>query len=425
VKQLSGIDFGIKNFGFLIIAVLSLMTLVVSLSPYSISVDGFSYLKSSEVLFTPELSTYYTWLREPGYPLFLRLLENLGGLLLVVLIQGIFVAFGVLATIYATYRLLAMRKISWRTFLASFLAVALVVGYASTILQQALFIALFGLLLLVISRIVIKRHFDWPTGILIFILLIVSTSTAVFMGLAFGMTLFVTLIIAKVFELKLLVSYALLSAIAFAAVMIPWSQIKAANAPAGAYDAVSMAAFNTQNTLSSFNFDKEFHEAFQTQAALLNLGGEFPPISGLGIANENRIFGTPSYSPDNACGRFLTGVDPDWLWGKIETTYRDRCVPQTTLAMISSVNSASKFFFPLTGLALLVTFVLSLSYRPHLRPIVIPAFLITLPYLVMDGSISRYGVLTVPLGAILLVELLKPRLLLGDYKHEEIDTPKV
>jgi hypothetical protein len=44
VKQLSGIDFGIKNFGFLIIAVLSLVTLVVSLSPYSISVDGFSYL---------------------------------------------------------------------------------------------------------------------------------------------------------------------------------------------------------------------------------------------------------------------------------------------------------------------------------------------------------------------------------------------
>ena len=245
------------------------------------------------------------------------------------------------------------------------------------------------------------------------------------MGLAFGMTLFVTIAISRVFDPKLLVSYSLLGAVAFASVMVPWSQIKAANAPLGSYDAVSMAAFNTENTLSNFNLDKEFHEAFQTQAALLNLGGEFPPISGLGIANENRIFGTPDFSPDNACGRFLTGVDPDWLWGKIETTYRDRCVPQTTLSIISSVNSVSKFFFPLTGLALLVTFILSLGYRPHLRPIVLPAFLITLPYLVMDGSISRYGVLTVPLGALLLVELLKPKVLLKDPTNELVKSTTV
>jgi hypothetical protein len=413
-KMLSMLDLGISNFRYVMAFTTIIVVTTGLLSPFTISVDGFSYLKSSEVLFGPDFVTYYTWLREPGYPLFLRLVEDTGGLFLVVMIQGLFVAFGVLATIYATYRLLEIRQVSWRTFLASALAVALVVGYASTILQQAVFIALFGWLLLVISRIVVKRQFDKATGALIFVLLLSATATAVFMGLAFGMTLFVTILISRVFGPKLLVSYSLIGAIAFASVMVPWSQIKSANAPVGSYDAVSMAAFNTENTLSNFNLDKEFHEAFQTQAALLNLGGEFPPISGLGIANENRIFGTPDYSPENACGRFLTGVDPDWLWGKIETTYRDRCVPQTTLSIISSVNSISKFFFPLTGLALLVTFILSLGYRPHLRPIVLPAFLITLPYLVMDGSISRYGVLTVPLGAILLVELLKPKVLLKD-----------
>jgi hypothetical protein len=64
--------------------------------------------------------------------------------------------------------------------------------------------------------------------------------------------------------------------------------------------------------------------------------------------------------------------------------------------------------------ALLVTLVLSISFRSHLRPIILPAFLITLPYIVMDASISRYGVLIVPLGAILLVELLAPKDLLGE-----------
>jgi hypothetical protein len=260
----------------------------------------------------------------------------------------------------------------------------------------------------------VRRRFDWLTAALVFTLLLLSTVTAVFIGLAFGMALFVTLLLTGVLNPRLIVSYSVLSALAFLLVMIPWSQIKSEQAPVGSFDAVSMAAFNTESTISNFNFDKEFHEAFQTQAALWNLGGEFPPISGLGIANENRIFGTPAYTVDNACGRFLVGVDPDWLWGKIETTYRDRCVPLSTLEVISQINGVAKFFYPFVGLALLVTSILSLGFRPHLRPIIFPAFLITLPYIVMDGSISRYGALIVPLGAVLLVELFTPKVILRD-----------
>jgi hypothetical protein len=43
----------------------------------------------------------------------------------------------------------------------------------------------------------------------------------------------------------------------------------------------------------------------------------------------------------------------------------------------------------------------------------------------MDGSISRYGVLTVPLGAILLVELLKPKELLKDPTNELVKSTTV
>jgi hypothetical protein len=37
----------------------------------------------------------------------------------------------------------------------------------------------------------------------------------------------------------------------------------------------------------------------------------------------------------------------------------------------------------------------------------------------MDASISRYGVLLVPMGAILLVELLAPKALLRDMSSEK------
>ena len=413
-KFFSNMDFGISNFRFVVMATVFLTSSSVFFSPYTISVDGFSYLKSSEVLFSNDFAAFYTWVREPGYPLFLRFFEDIGGLFLVFFIQGLFVAFGILATVLAVYRILKIDSVSWKTFVSAGIAIVLVAGYASTILQQATLVALFGLLMVIISRIVTKKEIDWFTGVLVFVLLLLSTLTAVFIGLAFGLALFATLVFSRVFNIKLLVSYSALSILAFALVMVPWSQIKFSEAPDGAADALSMGASSAGSLLGNFSAEKEIYEALLTQAALLNLGGEFPPLSGLGVANENRIFGAPTYSPDHACGRFLTHVPPDALWGKIETTYTERCVPFRTLDLISFANRVAQFFYPLTGVALLVTLVLSISFRSHLRPIILPAFLITLPYIVMDASISRYGALIVPLGAILLVELLAPKDLLRE-----------
>lgn len=410
-KLAKGFDLGIQGFGYVVFFTIFLALSSVAFSPYTIAVDGFSYLKSSEVLFTPDFAAFYTWVREPGYPLFVWMLENLGGLFLVFLTQALIVAFGILATIFACYRLLKIEAVDWRTFASAGLALILVAGYSSTLLQQAILIGLFGLLLLVISRVVIQRDFNSVTGALIFVLLLLATLTAVFIGLAFGLALFATLVFSGVWKLKMLASYSALSIVAFSLVMVPWSQIKANQAPADAFDAIEMAAFNTEATLTNFNPEKEFYEAFSTQAAILNLGGEFPPISGLGIANENRIFGAPIYSAEQACGRFLTGMDPDSLWGKIETSYRDRCVPLQTLNLISFVNRWAQFFYPLVGLALLVTLAISMRPKSKFGPLVFPAFLVTLPYVVMDASISRYGALIIPLGAVLLMEFTSSRLL--------------
>jgi hypothetical protein len=405
-------DFGLKNFSYLVVFTVFCISTLVFLSPFTVSVDGFSYLKSAEVLFTEEFSSFYTWVREPGYPLFIWLFEGIGGLLLVFLVQGLMISFGILSTQYATYRLLNFEIISWRSFAAAGLATLLLSGYASTILQQAALILIFGLLMLVISRIVLTRKLDVITLLLVFLLITTASIIAVFIGLAFGLALFATLLAARVFKPKVLLTYSMVSISAFALVMIPWTQIKSNQAPKDSLDAVSMAVFSTNKTLTNFSLEKEFYEAILTQAALLNLGGEFPPISGLGIANENRIFGSPVYTSDQACGRFLTGVEPDTLWGKIETSYRDRCVPQRTLALISQANHFAQLFYPLVGLALLTTLILSIRYRAHLRPIILPAFLITLPYIVMDSSISRYGALVIPLGALLLFEFIQPKALL-------------
>lgn len=407
------LDFGVNRFRYLVLFTFLLTLGYVVFSPFTISVDGFSYLKSSEVLFSDDFATYYTWIREPGYPLFLRFFEDLGGLLLVFLVQGLFIAFGVLASTWATYKLLNITSVSWRSFVSSGLAVILVAGYASTILQQATLVALFGLLMVVIARVVTKRELDWGTSLLVFLLLLLSTLTAVFLGLAFGLALFATLVFSGVLKPKLLLTYSALASLGLILVMIPWVQIKSSQGPEGAPDSLVIGAGTATQIASNFDPEKEVYELIQTQAALLNLGGEFPPSSGLGIANENRIFGSPAYSPDHSCGRFLTGVEPDALWGPIETNYRDRCVPLQTLSVISMVNKLSHAFYPITGLALLLSLFLSLRFVPNLRPVILPAFLVLSPYLFLDASISRYGALIIPLGCILAVGLIHPKRFLG------------
>lgn len=268
------------------------------------------------------------------------------------------------------------------------------------------------MLLVIVIRIIKQSQLDVKTSILIFILLFSATITAVFIGLAFGLALLGALIFSGVLKLKILIGALTLSAVAFLVVMVPWWQVKTSNSPEGSLDSLTIGSNNASAIASNFSVEEEAHELFQTTAALLNIGGEFPPSSGLGLAHENRIFGTPVYNAETSCGRFLTGLEPDALWGKIETSYRDRCVPLFSMDAISVINSASDTFYPLTGIALLFGLLLSFRFAPQLRPLVIPAFLVISPYIFIDASISRYGALLIPLGSVLLVELIFSKMII-------------
>ena len=422
-KTLTKLDFGISNFRYVLFFTFFLTISSVVFSPYTISVDGFSYLKSAEVLFTPDFSEYYLWIREPGYPLFIRFLENIGGLFLVFLVQALFIAFGITSTVYSVYKVFTITTATLRSFIASGVAIVLTAGYASTLLQQATFIALFGFLLLVISRIITSRTLNKTTTGLIFALILFSTLTAAFMGMAIALALFVTLVISRALPAKSLALVLFISGFGFSLVMIPWNQIKASEAPT-ATSSIQIGANAATSLIQEFDPAGELQELIQTQAALLNLGGELPPSSGLSIANENKIFGAPVYDLIKHCGRFLHAGPADELWGKIETNYDDRCVPLPPLSLISLVNRISHLFYPLVGLALLFSLLLSYRFIPKLRFAILPAFIVLSPYLLLDASISRYGALILPLGSVLLVELLSRKALTSPLSVGNPDHPR-
>jgi hypothetical protein len=406
-RLIFAMDFGVRNFRYVLLYTVVLMIISVSLSPYTISVDGFGYLTSAEVLFTTDFSNFYHWIREPGYPLFVRMTIDLLGLLFTFYVQGLLIAFGVLTTILGTYKILKISEVTWKTYLAASVSLALLAGYATALLQQSLFVAFFGSLILIIGRILDKRRLDAVSIVSVFLLILISTSTAVFIGMAISLALFVTLIASGIMNARIFIATLLLTAVSFSSVMIPWSQIKSSYAPPGSQESLAIGAQAAESFLGNFNLTNEGNQFVLVLGALLNLGGELAPTSGLGIANENSIFGAPTYSSDHACGRFLHAGPADALWGKALTTnYQDRCVPQSTLSVISKLNVISQVLFPAVGLAILFSLLLSLRLVPKLRSLAVPAILVISPYLLLDLSISRYGALIIPLGGVLLVEFI-------------------
>jgi hypothetical protein len=57
-KFVRRIDFGITGFRYTVFSTLFLSVGSAFFSPYTIAVDGFSYLKSSEVLFTDDFAAF-------------------------------------------------------------------------------------------------------------------------------------------------------------------------------------------------------------------------------------------------------------------------------------------------------------------------------------------------------------------------------
>jgi hypothetical protein len=143
-----------KKFHTFICATYSSVVLVIAFffavnSQVKISFDGYLYLVSANALFTEKMYSHYQWIREPGYPLFIKLftLNNLD-LNHLILVQSIILAISIIITSLYFYVKSSSIYVGFLYMLAGFVALVLTFGYATWILQQFLFIFLFSLHLL-------------------------------------------------------------------------------------------------------------------------------------------------------------------------------------------------------------------------------------------------------------------------------------
>jgi hypothetical protein len=131
----------------LFISIIGILTLFFGTSMrIKVSFDGVLYLLSARSLFTNQMGEQYQWIREPGYPFFLRVILGGGDRFdRLVLAQSALIGISTVVVFlycYSRSKTLLHKSI---LFVAGIISFLLVIGYASWMLQQAAFIGLTAL----------------------------------------------------------------------------------------------------------------------------------------------------------------------------------------------------------------------------------------------------------------------------------------
>jgi hypothetical protein len=140
MQPLSLRRFSVFLFGiFVLVAMLAV--------PSKVSVDGIFYITGARSLFGPDFADLYPLFREPGYPLFLRVIHEFSSAsLLVVGAQAALLAFAGFASVYSLNRALGRESISrFQALLALILLLNPVyITYAGHFMQQSFFAGILG-----------------------------------------------------------------------------------------------------------------------------------------------------------------------------------------------------------------------------------------------------------------------------------------
>ena len=148
------------------IAFLSLLTLYIT--PWIIPPDGSLYLSSARSIFTEDMFQNYHWMREPLYPIFLKVLLFNNNLFFVMFVQSILVG-GSVYLIFKSFAFFVQFKI-WQKFWAVFLSFIFIRGFATEILMQALLLFIVSSATYINSRIVFREKLNEKNSNVIYLI---------------------------------------------------------------------------------------------------------------------------------------------------------------------------------------------------------------------------------------------------------------
>lgn len=366
--------------------------------PLTTSWDGYLYIGSGHALLNDEMARQYHWIRDPLYPFFIGVLNEVGIPRLITFIQALFLLIG----IYAFAMTIAARLGGTRmqAYIATLATYVFVFGYAASILQQSLLVFLSGLF--VYSLFSIRRKEFRLFSIVAILVLLALTSAVVAAGAI------CLLVLSQIFDDSTKKGFRFLTAtlglIAVLGSVFIWSSFKASyenaesNYP-GPRNFWEMTSYN------QFSIPDKVLAIPSTIVALNSVGVEFFDSSYGAVGNENRIFGTPSLEGNQSCGRNYPGP-VDYIERSVFLV-PSYCVEPKVVLILSAINFVLGLVLPLASFSgLLVTFWVSFPYfrkrKFHTLVAIFSGQLLLIPFWLANVAISRLGLMALIANLLIL-----------------------
>jgi hypothetical protein len=353
--------------------------------PLTVTWDSYLYIGSGLSLFTNHFLTDYHWLREPGFPLLFRICYVIGGYSFLVYLQF----FLLVTAIFQIKRLIERlipgvpKKTLW---LGSYLALFTLAGYAAAVLQQVLFISITVALMNLVSQ---KKSTNQLVGIGLIAIVAALTSILLFVGLCAALFLLALVkgniranVVKLVLPILIFTSFGMI-------VESTWYVYK-----------------NSQNTTISkypdnVNFWDKPQGSISKYETITKIPAIFAAINSFGPGNdsniwqpvglENKIYGTPSFTTEHSCGKFIYG--PQDYISKIKVPVSSRCTNSSIVRIINDFNRVFAALIPFTSFFgfIFLLYLRRNAIDSNIGILFLPA-LSQFPYLIANYGGSRYGV---------------------------------
>jgi hypothetical protein len=357
--------------------------------PLTISWDGVLYIASGKSLFTSNFPSWYLSMKEPGYAFLVWLSLYFGNSLFgLVIIQAILLGIsGVMLHKIVNQKFKLTNK---TTTVIVMLGILLVRGYASSVLQQTLFLFFYVLGMFLVYRINEMKNLK-VMMLFFFTYGMFGASTSMIIPAIFVLTILLAVIFQNI-EFKkaiLIVTSILLGVVTFAA---PWFSTTSS------IDQTKQITPSCASTLciSGFkpnaNWLEKSNQIAASIPALLYISNEtyFSQNSKTFIAQTSLAYGNPLFNIGTDCIRLQE--NDVRVYNLISKDIKSFCPNQDVRKIQNAVSSVLTPFFPLFGYSYL--FLLSvaiLKRKKEFIPVMSILAATVIAYALNGTGISRYN----------------------------------
>ncbi len=379
-----------------------IVTLMSLARPIQVSFDSYLYLSSAKSLFSKDFEKWFHFLREPGYPFFLKIILEVGNnhLWLVGVIQSCLILFAVHAFLYQFFKIIPCAKIV--SVCSRYFILLLVLGYGNAILQQAIFISFVGFVSAHLVSVVSSEKQDTAPWKCVFFAFVAS-SLSVILAVALLGTYLVTFTIKSLERRSIIFPKCVLLVFAVTLTVLGSWFVMKSNID------ISKNVFQDKKFFWEYKYDEDgtalhIYRSLETLGGLLSATPEtYGGIPRNPAAAENLIFGVLQDNSSSQCLNLFPGPELHTLYNQVVIATSAFCLKGFQTIDLRLLGLFGKILYPVGALGVIMFLVMSVFRSKRLFTLALFPILLLFPYVYAGVGISRLGVTSIllaPLGLI-------------------------